>query len=216
MPESAIAQLWNLISGALTLNPDAFRTIQSLADGNRMSLYVVLIAGLSEAIAQGAVLFINRVKPFRFALSLLIAVLLFTFGFVFWALSTWLVSHLLITENAPLWRVTRILGLSYAPHILSVFIVLPYLGVPISILLSVWSFLTFATGLEVTFGFNIWQAFQCGILGWLMFEILQRTIGRPVAAIGRWLSNTAAGVNLVTELKELEQLIEAGTRRRNR
>jgi len=34
-----------------------------------------------------------------------------------------------------------------------------------------------------------------------------------VAAIGRWLKNTVAGVNLVTDLKELEQILETGIQR---
>lgn len=84
---------------------------------------------------------------------------------------------------------------------------------PISVLLSVWSFLAFLTGLKVALGLGIWQAFWCSALGWAVFQVMQRTIGRPVAAIGRWLKNTVAGVNLVTDLKELEQIVETGIQR---
>lgn len=219
MTETAIArfwQFWELVFGALTLNREAFKLITTLPWGTRAALYVVLIAGLSGAIAQGIVLFINRVKPLRFILSIGIATILFAFSYIFWGLSTWIASYLLFRRQDSLDLVARTLGLSYAPQILSFFIALPYLGVPISIVLSIWSFLTFLIGLKVALGIGTWQAFWCGVLGWIVFQVLQRTIGRPVKAIGRWLKNSVAGVDLVTDLKQVEQMIETGVQQVSR
>lgn len=213
MAETALDRFWELVSGALTLNPEAFELIQTLPLSTRAALYIVLLAGFSQAIGQGLVLFINRVKPFRFVLSLLIASILFAFGYIFWTLITWLASNLLFGWDTSFFTVARTLGLAYAPLMLSFFVALPYLGVPISVLLSVWSFLTFLTGLRVALGIGVWQAFWCSALGWAVFEVLQRTIGRPVAGVGRWLANTAAGVTLVTNLRELEQIVETGVQR---
>lgn len=213
MTETALDKFWELAEGAIALNPEAFELIQTLPLSTRAALYIVLLAGFSQAIAQGLVLFINRVKPFRFVLSLLIASILFAFGYIFWTLSTWLVSNLLFGWDTSFFTVARTLGLAYAPLMLSFFVALPYLGVPISVLLSVWSFLTFLTGLRVALGIGVWQAFWCSALGWAVFEVLQRTIGRPVAGVGRWLANTAAGVTLVTNLRELEQIVETGVQR---
>lgn len=213
MTQTAFNRFWELVSGALTLNPEAFKLIQILPLGARAALYIVLIAGFSQAIGQGIVLFINRVKPFRFVLSLLIAAILFVFSYIFWVLSTWFACYLLLGRNISYSAVELTLGLAYAPLMLSFFVALPYLGVPISVLLSVWSLRAFLTGLEVATGFSFWQAFWCSALGWAVFQVLQRTIGRPVAAVGRWLSNTAAGVNLVTDLKDLERIVETGVQR---
>lgn len=199
-------QIIDLITGALLLKPEAYQQVGSIALGGRMAFLIVVAAGLSQAIAQGIVLFVNRVKPFRFVLSLFIAALLFAFGFVFWVLSTWIAARLLFGREASLASIWQVLGLSYAPQLLSFFIALPYLGVPIGILLSIWSFLAFLTGLMVALQVGIWPAFWCGALGWAVLEILQRTIGRPVEAIGQWIANTAAGVHLVTDLKQIEQL----------
>ena len=213
MPETAINKFWELVLGALALNPEAFELIQTLPFGARAALYVVLIAGFSQAIGQGTVLFINRVKPLRLLLSLLIAAILFVFGYIFWVLSTCLACYLLFRTNTSYSAVALTLGLAYAPLMLSFFVALPYLGVPISVVLSVWSLSAFLTGLNVALGLGIWQAFWCSALGWAVFEVLQRTIGRPLAAIGRWLANTAAGVNLVTDLKDLERIVETGVQR---
>jgi hypothetical protein len=213
MAETALDRFWELAEGAIALNPEAFELIQTLPLSTRAALYIVLLAGFSQAIGQGVVLFINRVKPFRFVLSLLIASILFGFGYIFWILSTWFASNLLFRGNISFFAVARTLGLAYAPLMLSFFVALPYLGVPISVLLSVWSLSAFLTGLKVALGLGVWQAFWCSALGWAVFEVLQRTIGRPVAAVGRWLANTAAGVNLVTNLEELEQIVETGVQR---
>ena len=210
---TAIDRFWDLFSGAILLKSEAFSLIQTLPLGERAAVYTVLLAGFSQAMGQGIVLFTNRVRPFRFILSLLIATILFVFGYIFWATSTWLASKLLFSEYTSYFSVARTLGLAYAPQTLSFFVALPYLGVPISVLLSIWSFLAFLTGLKVALGIGLWQAFWCGVLGWVAVQVLQRTVARPVAAAGRWVANTAAGVNLVTDLKDLEKIVQTGEMR---
>lgn len=213
MTDTAINKFWELVLGALALNTEAFELIQTLPLGTRAALCIVLIAGFSQAIGQGIVLFINRVKPLRFIFSLLITAILFVFSYIFWVLSTWLACYLLFRQNTSYSALELVLGLAYTPLMLSFFVALPYLGVPISVLLSVWSFLAFLTGLKVALGLGVWQAFWCSAFGWAAFQVLQRTIGRPVALVGRWLANTAAGVNLVTNLKDLERIVESGVQR---
>lgn len=212
MSETALDKFWELVSGAIALNSGAFKLIQTLPYGTWAALYIVVIAGFSQALGQAIVLFINRVKPFRFVLSLLIAAILFASSYIFWVLSSWFACYILYRDTS-FFAVARTLGLAYAPLMLSFFIALPYLGVPISVLLSVWSFLASLTGLKVVLGLGIWQAFWCSALGWGVFQILQRTIGRPVAVVGRWLANEVAGVKLVTDLKELEQVVQTGVQR---
>lgn len=208
MVETALDRFWQLVSGAFALNPTVFKLIQTLPLSTRTALCIVLLAGFSQAIGQGIVLFINRVKPFRFILSLLIASILFAFSYLFWTLSTWIASNILLWGHASYLVIARTLGLAYTPLMLSFFVALPYLGVPISVLLSVWSLSAFLTGLQAALGIGFWEAFWCSAFGWVVFQVLQRTIGRPVAALGRWLANIGAGVKLVTDLKKLEQIVQ--------
>ena len=194
--ETAVDRFWYLVSGALSLNPEAFRSINILPDASKVALMLVLIAGLSQAIGQCVVLFLNRVKPFRFFLSLLVAAIIFAFSFEFWAFSTWLSSTIVFRSNVGFGSVARVLSLSYAPQMFDFLGGLPYLGIPIFVLLSVWSLLGMVTGLNVLTGLGVWGSFICAGLGWLLFQILQRTIGRPIMACGRWLSNKVAGTEL--------------------
>ncbi len=208
--ETALNQFCDLVWGALTLNSDVFNWINSLPQGNQVALIIVLIAGLAQAIGQCIVLFLNRVKPFRFFLSLGIASLLFTFTYGFWAASIGLSANFFFDSNLDYPTVFRTLGLSYTPLMLGFLIGLPYVGISISILLSLWALLAEITALQVLTDLNAWGAFACAGLGWVVLQALQRTIGRPIIAIGKWLKNLAAGTTLVTDKKELEQILMQG------
>lgn len=207
---TALDRFWQLVQGATVLNPEAFRLIETLPNGTKVALYVLLLAGLSQAGAQSIVLFVNQVKPIRFVLSLGIAAILFVISTAFWVLSVWTVSHVLYGADTAFLTVLRVLGLAYAPLLWSFLVAMPYLGVPIGVVLSIWSLLSFVRGFDFVTGLGRWQALWCAILGWIVFQIIQRTIGRPAAAFGKWLSNSVAGKPLVTNIQELEQVIQSG------
>ena len=210
MTETAFDRFWELMGGAIALKGEAFELIQ-LPLGTQAALLIAFLAGLSQGIGQGIVLFINRVKPIRFILSLLIGAILYAFSYVFWAASTWIVIRLF--DDISLVTVVRTLGLAYAPLTLSFLGAMPYLGSPILVVLSLWSLLAFVVGLMTVTGFNIWTVFACGALGWGVFQVLQRTIGRPIAEIGKRLRNIIAGVELVTDLKKIEEIVQNTVRR---
>jgi predicted Abi (CAAX) family protease len=211
--ETAFDQFWSLVWGTLTLNPEVYTQISTISGGKTVALTIVIIAGLSQAIGQCVVLFINRVKPLRFFFSLGIAAILFVFAYIFWAISVWLGSHFLsgtrLTE-LELIAVLRTLGLSYAPLLFSFLTGLPYFGIPIFILLSLWSLLAEIVGLETLINLGTWEAFVCAGMGWVVFQSLQRTVGRPIVALGRWIQNKVAGTQLVTDRQGLEQIVLAG------
>lgn len=214
--ETALDHFWELVRGAIALDPTAFQQLITLHLGGTASFCVVLLAGLSQGIGQGIILFANRVKPFRFILSLMIGAVLFAIGVWFWSVSTWLVAEFILRQKNSAIVVIQTVQLAYAPQIFSIFIALPYLGVPISIFLSIWSFLSYLVGMKAVLGLSVWEAFWCGAAGWAALQILQRTIGRPVTKIGRWISNATAGVNLVTDLKEIENQAINRIGRKNR
>ncbi len=210
MNDAAIEHLWDLIWAAIALDPAAYELLQRLPQGTQAALIIVLLAGLSQTLGQGIVLFVNQVKPLRFALSVLLSAVLFAFSYFFWSLSTWLVCDWLLPTRVPFQAVYRTLALAFAPQLFGFLIALPYAGVTLGVVISIWTLLSSIRGLGVALGLAIWPAFWCAALGWVVFQILQRTIGRPVTAIGRWLTNQTAGVQLITNLKAWEQSLETG------
>jgi hypothetical protein len=207
---TALDRFWQLVQEATALNPEAFHLIETLPRGTQVAIIVLLLAGLSQAIGQGIVLFVNRVKPLRFVLSLVIAAILFVFSTAFWILSIWGVSHALYGVDTAFMTVFRVMGLAYAPLLWSFLVALPYLGVPVSVMLSIWSLLSFVRGFNFVTDLDRWQVLWCAILGWIVFQIMQRTIGRPAAALGQWVSDSVAGATLVTNMQGVEQMIQAG------
>lgn len=208
----ASTEFWALVKGAMLFNPESFQAMADLPNANQIAIQVLLLAGFSQSVGQGLILFVNRVKPIRFLLSLCLGAVLFVFSYGFWIVSTLLVSQVIFQQSLDLRLVYHTVGLATAPQLLSFLIALPYFGVPIQIFLALWALLVFVQGFSVSTGLGLWPAFVSGLLGWIFLQILQRTLGRPVRALGTWLSNTAAGTPLVTDLQGIETLLETGLR----
>lgn len=208
--DTAINHFWSLVSGVLLLNAETFASINSLPSGLIASILVVLLAGLSQTFGQSVMLFVNRVRPLRFFLSVAIAAVLFVFSYNFWVLSTWLVARWLFNVELPLGEVVKTLGFSYAPLLFGFLIVIPYFGMPILVVLSIWTLMAIATGLGTISNLGIWQAFECCLGGWLVLQISQRIVGKPIARITSRMVDWVAGVKLVTEPDYVEQMLYSG------
>lgn len=203
--------LWHVLEGVLTLDPDAFRAIRQFSAETVawLTLAVVFLAGLSQALAQSIILFVNQVKPLRFAISLLLAAVLFVVGYWFWAASIWVSSRWFLVAPIPWQTITYSLALSYLPLVFSFLGSMPYLGVPILRLLAVWNLLAVVVGFAVLANLSLGQAVWHVGLGWLVFQVLQQTVGQPIVSLGRWLTNRVAGVKLVVDRRQLRALIGA-------
>lgn len=204
-----VNELWTLCSDALRLDPTVFTRVTESDYPTLIPLTVLLLAGLSQAIGQSIALFINRVRPIRFALSLLVSAVLYVFSYLFWVSSIWIVSNLIYGVDLTLPHVARGLALCYVAQILGILMVLPYFGVPISVGLSIWTFLAILVGLESVQGLTMWSAMGCAGLGWVVLQVLQRTVGRPLGIVSRWIRNQLAGTRLVTDPKALREIVLA-------
>lgn len=201
-------ELFYLLIDALRLREDAFLAVQTSPNGSALALSVVLLAGIATALGQSVVLFINRVKPRRFVLTVFISSALYVFSYAVWAASLWGLGRVLFGSEAPLNEVVRTVGLGYAPHLFSFLAFVPFLGIGLGSVLTVWSLFAIVTGVQVGLGLTVWQAFVCAGLGWLVLQILQRTVGYPLLNLSRWLKARAAGVEQIRESLATDDLIE--------
>ncbi|ARV59140.1 CAAX protease [Nostocales cyanobacterium HT-58-2] len=210
MTDQLLNQLGDLIGGSFSLNQEAFQKIVSLLEGQTVALLVVLTAGLSLAVGQSVILFINRVQPLRFMFSLLLNAILFTCGFVFLVFSTWLIGWLPGLVHMPWSDLVKALGLSYAPLEFSFLGALPYAGVPILNVLSVWHLLAMVVGFSAIAQVSGAYAFVHVAFGWFTLQLLEGTIGQPIAKFGRRVAERVAGVDLVDNRSELRQIVQSG------
>jgi hypothetical protein len=210
--ENAFTHFWSIVSGALALQTSTFQSIHTQPYSLLAALSVVFVAGLAQSLSQALVLFINQVRPLRFVLSLLISTLFFVIGYGFWALSTWAIINVTFDEQLSLVSVLRTLGFSYAPLMLSVLVIFPYFGNAVFVLLSIWTLLAVVVGVEAITTLGRWDAFASAALGWVGLQLLQKTVGQPIASLGQWLTNWAAGEDLITNRTRLAQELYAGLR----
>ncbi len=206
----AFSQLWSLIKGAIALRPITFQTLQNQPQSLLAALTIVFIAGIAQSLNQIVVLFINQVRPLRFVLSLIISAILFVVGFGFWAFSTWLLINSIFNSYLPLIAVVRTIGFSYAPLMLGIFVIMPYFGSPIFILLSTWTLLAVVVGIDAISTLELWEAFSSVALGWIVIQLIQKTVGQPIASLGQWITNWVAGEDLIRNRNRLSEELYAG------
>ena len=202
-----------LVGRALALDNSVYVLINQAPWRNTFVTLIVVLAGFSAALGQSLVLFASRVKKRRFVFSLLFSAFIYTFSFFFLALSIWLVSTQVFGratgfETVGFDTVMRAVGLGYAPYLFSFFVLAPYFGNPIGLLLAVWSLVAVNRGIQVSLGLTLEQALLCTFLGWLLLQLLQRTVGRPFVGGVRWLRRRVAGAPLATSRQELRELFD--------
>ena len=191
-----------LVGGALSLDRTAFAVLLE-ADGSlRFALWIVFLAGLSSALGQSIVLFASRVAPKRFAASLVLSAFIFVGVFAFWTGSIWLAGRWLYGADRALADILAAVGLAYAPQLFGFFVLVPYLGSGISVLLSTWNLLAVVVAVQVALTLGIGPALVCSAAGWLLLQLAQRTIGGPLARLTRWARRLVAGTDL-TPIDEL-------------
>lgn len=209
MEPAVLSRFWESLSGVFTLNGDTFAGVMLLPNGSVFALFVVLMAGLALEVGQAVILFVNQVRPIRFVFSLLINAVLFTFGFLFLGLSTWLIMLLPWTASVSFVALLRVLGISYAPLLFGFLGALPYLGSSLLTVLSIWHLLAMVVGFgaiaRVSLATSVWYV----LFGWIVLQILQRVIGQPIANVGRFIANKVAGVELVRNRQELVELVRS-------
>lgn len=208
--KDAFADLWSLVSGAIALDPATFQALQNQPNSLPAALTIVFIAGFAQSLSQIVVLFVNQVRPLRFVLSLWISALFFVIGYVFWAISSWAILNTVFDGYLPFAAVVRTLGFCYAPLMLGIFVVIPYFGSAIFVLLSIWTLLAVVVGIDSITTLGRWEAFGCVALGWVVLQLLQKTVGQPIASLGQWITNWAAGEELITNRTRLSEELYAG------
>ncbi|MCE7989215.1 MAG: hypothetical protein DYG89_49305 [Caldilinea sp. CFX5] len=194
------------IQQAMRLNPAIFAEIQRIQGGLGIALLIVSLAGLSEALGQSVILFINRLSPRRFVLALMITAASHMVGYLVWTVTVWLVGVYVFDQQVSIIAIACVVGLAYAPQTLAFFELTPFLGNPFSIILSLWSMVAILMAVRVGLNLELWQAFLASALGWVIIQLWRRTIGRPIYGLGRWLQRRAAGVPLELTLADLAVL----------
>ncbi len=191
---------------AMRLEPSIYRAIQVAPNGIWVALFIVTLASISEALGQSVVLFINRVRPRRYLVALGISTASNMIAYLLWAAVIWIMGAFFYGLNFPFIALASAVGLAYAPQLLAFFELVPFLGNPFGIILSLWSMLAIAVAIYAGLSFTFWQALIASAVGWLLIQAWRRTIGIPIYALGHWIQDRAAGAPLRFNIKDIPRL----------
>lgn len=195
--------LWRVTTQAMWLNPETFANVERLPLSGLITLGIAILGGVSQLLGQSVILFVNRVRPGRFAVSLLLNGLTYLIGLMVWGLTIWTVGGLVFGLREPLATVMRMVSLGAAPFVFGFLVLIPYAGAFIGRLLGVWSLLIVLAATNFTYGFTFWQGVAVVGGGWLLMLLLSNSIGKPVVALRNALFKRVVGTELDATTRDI-------------
>jgi hypothetical protein len=195
-----LSATWNVTVAALLLRPDAIALDD--AQSGPVILTIALAGSVSLMLGQSAVLFVNRLPPRRFVLSVVVNAAIFVVGLVIWAAAIWLSARVVLDTSALLASVARSVGLGCAPFLFGTLIFLPYVGLLVARILYVWSLLIVLSAVRSVLDVGYFQALLCVGTGWLLMLLAGNTVGRPIIRVRDWIQRRAAGRTRLLPIEE--------------
>lgn len=188
-----IGTILRFVGGALSLDPAAFQTAYNQVDVSGIFLWVVLIGGMSLMFGQSVVLFANRVKPGRFAISLLFGAFKFLLDVFVVLTVVWVIINLRSDKSWDYWQVGRAIALAAAPYWLGVFILVPFLGLLWERLLKAYVFIAIMVAVQTIFGLPFLRALSGAAVVWLVSYFITVGFGRLFTPITDQITNSITG-----------------------
>jgi hypothetical protein len=198
-----LARLLDLAAAAIAFDGAAFAYVAGSAFGRSMALVIVFFAGVSQTLGESLVLFLNRVRPARFLLSLVLTGLVYVANVIATAASL-VVGALLIWDlRLDLPTIVGIQALAYAPRLFGMLVLMPYLGQPIHRGLEVWVLALTIFGLTVGLQIPVALAAGSALSGWIVMQVLTILFGAPLTALLQRLRRLVSGSPLDVDPRDL-------------
>ncbi len=165
------ASLCKTLRKALTLDGDFFEYAANTPKNQRIARMIVILAAVSHALGSLLILLINRASLPILLLALIIDGLSVVGGYYFWTLTIWKIGQWFKRYSGTYGDILIPNGFAYAPQVLNFLTLIPLLGRPIEIVLSLWSLLAVIVavrqGLDISTG---WATVIC-LVGWPLIQV---------------------------------------------
>ncbi len=179
-----IATVWLVIWGVLTGDTSITEYFRLHPLTLEIAVTIAALAGISTLLGDSVVLFLNRVRGWRFAVTMLLNALGFVLLYALQALVIAIVGPLIVGHTPGLATVTRGVLIATAPMIFGFLVLIPYLGPAIARVLQAWGLLVLWLVNEVLFQTDLWTALVITGIGWGVMQLLSWSLSRPVGWIG--------------------------------
>jgi hypothetical protein len=168
----------------LTLDSDAADWFVLHPLSVEISITVAVLAGISTLLGNSVVLFLNRVRGWRFAVTLLLNGAAMALLYAAQAVVIAIVGPLVVGHSPGLVVVTRAVMLATAPMVFGFLVLIPYAGPAIGRVLQAWGLLTLWIVVAAAFHAELWPAFLITAIGWGVMQGLSWALSRPMAWVG--------------------------------
>jgi hypothetical protein len=208
----AVPEALALGAAALGFDADAFRRVAAEPFARDLAFVLVYLAGVSQAVGHGVVLFLNRVPPARFLVSLALMGAIYAAGALLTAAATLAVADLAFGRRLAFAPTVAVIALAHAPRLLGFLTLAPYLGELLDRVLDVWVLTLVLFGLHHGAGLPVHSAALVAALGWAAMRLLWLALGRPVSAVVDAARRAAAGGPLTLDARNFAEALEARAR----
>ncbi len=163
--------LGKTLVSALSLDANFYENAPNDSITNRVAQTIAILAAISHALGSWVVFIINWTAITILPLALLVDALSIVAGYYFWTFTIWRIGKWL-RRNSPSYRELLIpIGFAYAPQVFNFLTLIPLLGQPIELVLSVWSLLAVIVAVRQGLDINtVWASVIC-LLGWPLIQI---------------------------------------------
>lgn len=176
---SAGKAIWQMLS----LDPDVAVWFAAHPRSLEISIVVAALAGISTLLGNSVVLFLNRVRGWRFLATLLLNGSAMVLLYLVQALVIAIVGPLLVGENPGFPVVLRGVMLAAAPMVFGFLGLIPYLGPAITRLLQAWGVVALWLVVTSVFGTDLWVGLAIAVIGWGVMQLISWGLARPVTRL---------------------------------
>jgi hypothetical protein len=145
---------------------------------------VAALAGISTLLGNSVVLFLNRVRGWRFVVTLLLNGLAMVGLYAVQALVIAVIGPLVVGHTPGLMVILRGVMLATAPMVFGFLGLVPYSGPAITRVLQAWGVLTLWVVVAVVFGAGFFDSLLITVVGWGIMQLLSWGLSRPVSWVG--------------------------------
>lgn len=159
--------LWN----ALALDANFYEKARNTPRNHRLALTIVILAALSHVLGSAVILLINRARLPILVLALLIDGISVVAGYYFWTFTILKIGQWFKPIDPTYGDLLSPIGFAYAPQVLNFLTLIPFLGRPIELVLSVWSLLAVIVAVRQGVDISTLRAASICLIGWPLIQV---------------------------------------------
>jgi len=188
-----LGSLWRAITGVWSLDSSMAEWFRNYPQSLEISITIAMLAGISTLLGNSVVLFWNRIRGWRFGVSLVFNGVSMVGLFVVQSVVIALVGYLITGDRLTIFNAARAVMLATAPLLFGFLELAPYVGPGIARVLQVWSLLALWTIVGVVYRVDYWQALLITGLGWAVMQGLSWALAKPLSALGNRIWRLLSG-----------------------